>query len=114
MAIDATYSDLVFLAARASHLQGQVAEAVELYRKAYELTPPTRSDRAPLRQAERVVKLARKLGRPAVDLRPVMDSNARISGLPGQGLFLDGMHFSVMGADLVARTVAEKVLEEWK
>ncbi|MEE2751763.1 MAG: hypothetical protein VX519_10065 [Myxococcota bacterium] len=87
---------------------------MRLYRQAYELTPPTRSDRAPLRHAERVLKLARRLGRTSVDLRPVVDSNARIPGLPGQGLFLDGMHFSVRGADLAARAISEGIAEEWK
>ncbi len=114
MLIDDTFADLVFLAARAAHQQGRTEEAVQLYREAYELTPPTRSDRAPLRQAERVVKLARRLGRSSVDLRPVVDSNARTPGLPGQGLFLDGMHFSVRGADLAARAISEGIVEEWK
>jgi lysophospholipase L1-like esterase len=107
LALDDTFSDLLFLAGRASLREGNVQQAISFYRQAEARQPPTRSDRAPHRHGDRLVTLGESLGVQVVDIRPLVTSSARVPGLPGEGIFLDGLHLTPLGADLVAGAIAE-------
>ncbi len=107
LAVDDTFSDLLFLAGRASLREGDVQGAISFYRQAEARQPPTRSDRAPHRHGDRVVALGEALGIQVVDIRRLVETSARVPGLPGEGIFLDGLHFTALGADLVAEAIAE-------
>jgi lysophospholipase L1-like esterase len=84
-----------------------VQSAISFYRQAEARQPPTRSDRAPHRHGDRVVALGEILGIQVVDIRALVETSARVPGLPGEGIFLDGLHFTPLGADLVAGAIAD-------
>jgi len=107
LALDDSFSDLLFLAGRASLREGDVEGAISFFRQAEARQPPTRSDRAPRHHGDRVVDLGQALGVKVVDVRHLVETSARVPGLPGEGIFLDGLHFTPLGADLVAEAVAE-------
>ena len=112
LAIDDSYSHLRHLAGELARDAGRYQEARAHYLAAMDWNPPTSMDRAPPHHAQVVAQAARDLGVLYIDLWPVFAEAAELPGLPDDELFLDTIHPNPAGHRLIARTLADALLQQ--
>ncbi len=109
LAIDDTYSELLYMAGLDAVNRGKPGEALERFVSALDYTPPSRCDRAPPRHRQVVSDSARALGLPYMDTWPVFHPSGL---LQGDEYFMDTVHLNVEGHALLARQLAGFLLRE--
>lgn len=112
LALDDTYAHLLYMVGLREIRRGDLEAAREHLHASMDNTPPGRCDRAPPRHRAVVAEAAERVGAVHVDPWPVFEEAARRKGLPGEDLFIDSLHPTVAGHELLATRFADVLVNE--